>query len=119
MQFSEGDLRQDPGALRTMASTPVTRRGLFGLQQRGLQLRPRRFLSGARLIEIFLGSEPLRHQRLKADTRGGGLLNQRSGALDAAATDWALYSCALIVRWVSMICASRVVSRAFASSSIA
>ncbi|EJK90387.1 hypothetical protein UUU_35070 [Klebsiella pneumoniae subsp. pneumoniae DSM 30104 = JCM 1662 = NBRC 14940] len=83
MQFSEGDLRQDPGALRHHGiHAGHGRRGLFGLQQRGLQLRPRRFLSGARLIEIFLGSEPLRHQRLKADTRGGGLLNQRSGALD-------------------------------------
>ena len=49
MQFSEGDLRQDPGALRHHGiHAGHGRRGLFGLQQRGLQLRPRRFLSGAR-----------------------------------------------------------------------
>ena len=81
MQFSEGDLRQDPGALRHHGiHAGHGRRDLFGLQQRGLQLRPRRFLSGARLIEIFLeapcGTSGSRRIRVEV------VCNQRSGALD-------------------------------------
>ncbi len=69
--------------------------------------RPRRFLSGARLIEIFTGSEPCGtsgSRRIRVEVV---CLTSALARSTAAATDWALYSCALMVRWVSMICASR------------
>ena len=78
VQFRQGDLRDDPGALRDHRIDAGDRGiSLFSLQQRSFQFGAGGFFRGTRLIEIFLRGESLRHQRFQADTGRGSLFHQR------------------------------------------
>ncbi len=106
MQFGEGGFcARIPARCATMASNAGHgRRGLSGLQQAWPPVPPAP-LSAVRPDRDLPGGKtpaaPARSRRVRVEVV---CLTSALARSTAAATDWALYSCALMVRWVSMIC---------------